>query len=113
MTGLELKKILARTGKTQAEISALLNMSRQNFSAILSSADVKTGTIERLCDALGLHPSFFYGGGANATDHSVAINGDGNRANNVDEKLVDVIDRQSKQITQLIDILSKQNQYVQ
>lgn len=113
MTGLDLKKILAKTGKSQAEIAELLGMKRQNLSAILSSADVKTGIIERLCDALDLHPSFFYGGGINASDHSVAINGDGNRANNVDEKLVDVIDRQSKQITQLIDILSKQNQNVQ
>lgn len=114
MTGIELKRILARTGKTQAEIAALMNMSRQNFSSILSAADVRTGTIEKLCEVLGLHPSFFYGGGANATNNSVAFNGDENNVSvSVDATLVGVIDRQSKQITDLINILSKTNSYIQ
>ena len=112
MTGIELKKILARTGKTQAEIAALMNMSRQNFSSILSAADVRTGTIEKLCEVLGLHPSFFYGGGATATNNSVAVNGSENNVS-VDASLVSIIDRQSKQITDLINILSKASSYVQ
>ena len=114
MTGMELKRILARTGRQQKDIAALLGMSHQNFSAMLSVADVRTGLIERLCDVLELHPSFFYGGGENVTavDHSVSINGGGNSVS-VDGALVRVIERQSKQITDLIDLLAKQNKNVE
>lgn len=113
MTGLELKKILARTGRQQKDIAALLGMSHQNFSAMLAAADVRTGLIERLCDVLQLHPSFFYGGsdGVTAVDHSVSINGGGNSVS-VDGALVRVIERQSKQISDLIDILARQNKDV-
>lgn len=114
MTGQELRVILSKCGKSHAELAAALGMSRQNFSGMLNVADVRTGLIEKLSKILDVPLSYFYGSGVeiSATNNSVAVNGSENNVS-VDASLVGIIDRQSKQITDLINILSKASSYVQ
>lgn len=107
MTGEDLKKKLAALGLQQKDIAKKLGKSHQNLSQMLTAADVRTGLIEELCDAFNLQPSYFYGG-VSATNHSVALNGNGNDIKTTDEALVRVIERQSQQISDLIEIISKQ-----
>lgn len=114
MTGQELKVILSKCGKSHAELAAALGISRQNFSGMLNVADVRTGLIEKLSKILDVPLSYFYGSGVevSATNNSVAVNGSENNVS-VDAALVGIIDRQSKQISDLIGIIAKQNQNVQ
>ena len=109
MTGEELKKKLLSVGLQQKDVAQKLGKSQQNVSQMMTAADVRTGLIEELCKAFDLPPSLFYGdGGVTATNHSVALNGNGNDIKTTDEALVRVIERQSQQISDLIDIISKQ-----
>lgn len=60
MSGKELKAKLQATGKSISAIAELLGKSPQALNTILNVADVKTGTLEELCDALGVEMSYFY-----------------------------------------------------
>ena len=80
MNGKELNKRLKSTGKTQTNIAELLGMSQQALASILKAEDVKTGTLERLCDVLGVKINFFYEG----TEYAVSDKGNG---------LADVVDK--------------------
>lgn len=116
MSGKDLKEKLLDMRKSMADVANALGISSQHLNSLLSAADVRTGLIERLCAAFDMQPSDFFGGtpNASASNNSVAFNGSENNVSvSVDATLVGVIDRQSKQISDLIGILSKQNQYVQ
>ncbi len=70
MNGSTIKQKLSQLGTTQAELAQLLDVSPQTVSGILSATDVRTGTIERICEALNLPISFFFGEmDENATNH--------------------------------------------
>ena len=36
-------------------------MTQPNFSQIIKTQDIKTGTLENICDVLGVKMDFFYG----------------------------------------------------
>ena len=61
MDGLELKKILIGKGYMLKDIAAKLGMTQPNFSQIIKAQDIKTGTLESICDVLGVKMDFFYG----------------------------------------------------
>lgn len=61
MDGLELKKILIGNGYMLKDIAAKLGMTQPNFSQIIKAQDIKTGTLESICDVLGVKMDFFYG----------------------------------------------------
>ena len=61
MDGLELKKILIGNGYMLKDIAAKLGMTQPNFSQIIKAQDIKTGTLENICDVLGVKMDFFYG----------------------------------------------------
>lgn len=61
MEGRFLKKKLLEINKSQKELAELLGVTAQSVSAILSAKDVRSGTIEKIAQALGLYVSFFYG----------------------------------------------------
>ena len=61
MNGLELKKILIGNGYMLKDIAAKLGMTQPNFSQIIKAQDIKTGTLENICDVLGVKMDFFYG----------------------------------------------------
>jgi len=62
MDGLKLKEILTKNGYLLKDIAAKLGMTQPNFSQITKAQDVKSGTLENICDALGVTMDFFYGG---------------------------------------------------
>lgn len=115
MTGKELKNKLLGMDKSMTDVANALGISSQHLNSLLLAADVRTGLIERLCAAFDMRPSDFLGGTptAKASNNSVAFNGSENNVSvSVDAALVGVIDRQSKQISDLIGIIAKQNQNV-
>ncbi len=66
MRGATIKQRLTQMGTTQTELARLLGISPQAVSGILSASDVRTGTVERICEVLHLPVSFFYDEGENA-----------------------------------------------
>ena len=62
MDGLKLKEILIGKGYMLKDIAAKLGMTQPNFSQIIKAQDVKSGTLENICDALGVQMDFFYSG---------------------------------------------------
>ncbi len=62
MDGLKLKEVLIKKGYMLKDIAAKLGMSQPNFSQIIKAQDVKSGTLENICDALGVQMDFFYSG---------------------------------------------------
>lgn len=72
MTGETLKTRISSCGVSQAEIARRLGMSQQSFNQALLVADVKTGLLERICEALGVDMSFFYPvGSTNNTTNNI------------------------------------------
>ncbi len=61
MKGETIRQRLSELGTSQKELARLLDVTPQAVSAILSASDVRTGTIERICDVLHLRVSFLYG----------------------------------------------------
>ncbi len=49
-----------RVRMSQTELARLLGITPQAVSGILSAADVRTGTVERICEVLSLPVTFFY-----------------------------------------------------
>lgn len=111
MTGIELKAILKRTGKQLNEIAALINISPQNLNQVLNSKDVKSGMIESLANALNLNVCDFYGGGdkVSAINSSLAINGNGNSANNDTGAFLTLLSKKDEQIDRLLGIIEQMN----
>ncbi|MCD8208193.1 MAG: helix-turn-helix domain-containing protein, partial [Bacteroidales bacterium] len=61
MKGTTIKKRLSETGTKQTELARLLGITPQAVAGIFAASDVRTGTVERICNALNLPLSFFYG----------------------------------------------------
>lgn len=119
MEGKLAKNVIASTGHTISHVAKLLGMSQQNLSNSLSSADVKSGLIERISAALGISvPEFYHRalsqGSASPSmsstgDHSPNVNGDGNTieaGNATIEKMIDTINAQQTTIDKQTDIIS-------
>lgn len=110
MTGIELKAILKRTGRQLNEIATLINISPQALNQVLNSKDVKSGILESLASALGISISEFYGGDkVSAIDHSLAINGNGNSANNDTGAFLALLTKKDEQIDRLLGIIEQMN----
>lgn len=63
MSGKELKKILEEGGYNITKVAELMGLVRQKLSQTLNkTSDVKTGTLEKMCQVLNIDMSFFYGG---------------------------------------------------
>lgn len=78
MTGQQLKSKIVEVGKSQKDIAELLGVTAQSLSSILNAKDVRSGTIERIAEALGVNMSFFYPADSNnaiaSGNSSVAVN---------------------------------------
>lgn len=119
MDGRTLKRKLLEIKDAQTtlnDIAEKMGIAPQNLQTWFAAADVKSGTIERLANILGVPPTAFYGDTITATDASIAINGDGNNAQTFDGHLINIIEQQSQQLTtaqaqisNLIEIISKKN----
>jgi DNA-binding Xre family transcriptional regulator len=111
MSGEQLKKILGKTGKSYVEIAALLGISSQSLYQMFKADDIKSGMIEKLCNVLNEDVTLFYGGGdkISAVDHSLAINGNGNSANNDTGAFLALLTKKDEQIDRLLGIIEQMN----
>lgn len=62
MTGKELKKILLENKIVLKELAIKLNTSQPGFSQALGNKEVKTGLLEKICEALNVKLDYFYSG---------------------------------------------------
>lgn len=62
MNGPELRQILTKRNISVNELAEKLNMSQPNLSNQFRVQDVKSGVLERICDALDVKMNFFYEG---------------------------------------------------
>ena len=62
MNGLELRKALSKSKVSIVDLAEKLNMTQPNLSNAFQVQDVKSGMVEKICDALGVTIDFFYGG---------------------------------------------------
>ena len=84
MNGKILKEKLLSTGKSFSFIASSMGISAQALNSTLNASDVRSSTIEKLCDVLSLDLSFFYGGTKYApsqihADHGSIAAGGGSR----------------------------------
>lgn len=61
MDGKTLKNKIAEANVTQLELAGRLGTTPQSLSSILHAKDVRSGTIEKIAQVLGVSVSFFYG----------------------------------------------------
>lgn len=62
MTGAELKKVLNEGGYALKDVAAKMGMTQPNFSQLMKVQDVKSGTLEQMCQVLNKKMDFFYAG---------------------------------------------------
>ncbi|MCD8208068.1 MAG: helix-turn-helix domain-containing protein [Bacteroidales bacterium] len=60
MKGTTIREGLARVRVTQTELARLLGITPQAVAGILAASDVRTGTVERICEVLHLPITYFY-----------------------------------------------------
>lgn len=60
MTHEEIKKTIARSGKTQREVAKAMGISPQTLNTRLSAKSISVDTLERIAEALGISPAEFY-----------------------------------------------------
>lgn len=60
MTGKELKERVMTLNYSATYIAEKMGVSPQALNSTFNASDVKSGTLEKLCDALGVTMSFFY-----------------------------------------------------
>jgi transcriptional regulator with XRE-family HTH domain len=56
----QIKKTIARSGKTQSEVAEAMGISKQSLNCRLSRSKISVDTIERIAEALGISPAEFY-----------------------------------------------------
>ena len=77
MTGQELKEKILVANVPLNEIAERLGITAQSLNSCFKGKDVRSNTIERIADALGVQMSFFY-----PTDGGVSIAGNNNISGN-------------------------------
>ena len=53
MKGEDLKRLIIQSGLPLTKVAEALGISQQNLSGILSRDDIKTGTLEKVSEAIG------------------------------------------------------------
>lgn len=61
MEGMVLKQKLLELNVTQLDLAGRLGSTPQSLSSVLHAKDVRSGTIEKIAQVLGVSVSFFYG----------------------------------------------------
>lgn len=60
MTGERIKFLLDELGVTQKALSEMLGVTPQSVNAIIAASDVRSGTLEKIANVLGVPMSRFY-----------------------------------------------------
>lgn len=126
MTGDRIKFLLDELGVTQKALSEMLGVTPQSVSAIIAASDVRSGTLEKIANVLGVPMSrFFQNDAATITNesselhvrnNSVVVSGINNGSistgqqdtQKLVEMLVEANAKKDQQIDKLIALLSKQ-----
>lgn len=105
MSGEEFKNRLSKTGLSFADIARKIGTTSQALNQVFNSTDVKSSYVEKIAEALDIPIVEFYGCECvTATDHSTAINGNGNTINN-DDKFLSLLSKKDEQIDRLLTII--------
>ena len=125
MTGERIKFLLDELGVTQKALSEMLGVTPQSVSAIIAASDVRSGTLEKIANVLGVPMSRFYPA-ASATitnesselhvrNNSGVVSGTNNGSisavqdtQRLVEILVEANAKKDQQIDKLIALLTKQ-----
>ncbi len=126
MTGERIKFLLDELGVTQKALSEMLGVTPQSVSAIIAASDVRSGTLEKIANVLGVPMSRFYPNDTTATitnesselhvrNNSGVVSGTNNGsisagqdAQRLVEILVEANAKKDQQIDKLIALLTKQ-----
>lgn len=125
MTGERIKFLLDELGVTQKALSEMLGVTPQSVSAIIAASDVRSGTLEKIANVLGVPMSRFYPNDAatitnesselHVRNNSGVVSGTNNGsisagqdAQRLVEILVEANAKKDQQIDKLIALLTKQ-----
>lgn len=126
MTGDRIKFLLDELGVTQKALSEMLGVTPQSVSAIIAASDVRSGTLEKIANVLGVPMSRFYPNDTTTTitnesselhvrNNSGVVSGTNNGSisagqdtQRLVEMLVEANAKKDQQIDKLIALLSKQ-----
>ena len=126
MTGDRIKFLLDELGITQKALSEMLGVTPQMVSAIIASSDVRSGTLEKIANVLGVPMSRFYPNDTTTiTNDSIELhvrnnsgvvsgtnNGSISTGQQDTQRLVEILveanAKKDQQIDKLIALLSKQ-----
>ena len=126
MTGDRIKFLLDELGITQKDLSEMLGVTPQSVSAIIAASDVRSGTLEKIANVLGVPMSRFYPNDTTTTitndsielhvrNNSGVVSGTNNGsisagqdAQRLVEILVEANAKKDQQIDKLIALLTKQ-----
>lgn len=127
MTGDRIKFLLDELGVTQKALSEMLGVTPQSVSAIIAASDVRSGTLEKIANVLGVPMSRFYPNDTTATitnesselhvrNNSGVVSGTNNGSistglqdtQKLVEMLVEANAKKDQQIDKLIALLTKQ-----
>lgn len=99
MTGAELKERLSTTHISLSEIARKMGIKPQDLNALFNVKDTKTGTIERLSQALELPIAFFYGDSYSVVGNNIVNSGDNNAVNAADDRIITLLINKDEQLT--------------
>lgn len=126
MTGDRIKFLLDELGITQKALSEMLGVTPQSVSAIIAASDVRSGTLEKIANVLGVPMSRFYPNDTttitnesselHVRNNSGVVSGTNNGTistgqqytQKLVEMLVEANAKKDQQIDKLIALLSKQ-----
>lgn len=125
MTGDRIKFLLDELGITQKALSEMLGVTPQSVSATIAASDVRSGTLEKIANVLGVPMSRFYPNDAatitnesselHVRNNSGVVSGTNNGSistgqdtQKLVEMLVEANAKKDQQIDKLIALLSKQ-----
>ena len=111
MKGSDLKTRLEELGFSKAYIADKLGIPAQNVHMWLRAEDVKTGTLERLSEVLGVPISYFYGEAFNATsvtgNNNATATGNNNTVSSSDDRLLDLLVNKDEQLNKAMEQTSR------
>lgn len=127
MTGDRIKFLLDELGITQKALSEMLGVTPQSVNAIIAASDVRSGTLEKIANVLGVPMSRFYPNDTTTTitnesselhvrNNSGVVSGINNGSistgqqdtQKLVEMLVEANAKKDQQIDKLIALLTKQ-----
>lgn len=104
MKGSELKDKLMACGYTMTYISEKLGVIPQNLNTWFKAEDVKTGTLEKLSEALNIPISYFYGESFGNIQNvsgngNTSVAGNSNTVGRSDDVLLELLKSKDDQLT--------------